>query len=289
MNKDMGVTYYPPGPLRAEPFDIFRGGQVSTEGDAQKKWRNSIQKPGGETGITKEMYLIVSSTVDSTGTRETFEGGFRHRELQASCDLHVCLVVTWSRVRCRTWGDGWTGHWFAVGPGGMAGLVTGSLQDLGGRLGWSLVCCRTWGDGWTGRWFTVGLGGTAGLVAGSLQDLGGRLGWSLVHCRTWGDSWTGHWFAAGRGGTARLAGSSSMRGAGDQRSLIHLQLRDFCPQGVEVWLRRGHWQRWAPALSAVALPPTFRPRLQPILLFLLLVPRVCSVHCLKGRLIHFLF
>ena len=80
-----------------------------------------------------------------------------------------------------------------------------------------------------------------------------------------------------------------MRGAGDQRSLIHLQLRDFCPQGVEVWLRRGHWQRWAPALSAVALPPTFRPRLQPILLFLLLVPRVCSVHCLKGRLIHFLF
>ena len=207
MNKDMGVTYYPPGPLRAEPFDIFRGGQVSTEGDAQKKWRNSIQKPGGETGITKEMYLIVASTVDSTGTREAFEGGFRHRELQASCDLHVCLVVTWSRVRCRTWGDGWTGHWFA----------------------------------------------------------------------------------AGHGGTARLAGSSSMRGAGDQRSLIHLQLRDFCPQGVEVWLRRGHWQRWAPALSAVALPPTFKPRLQPILLFLLLVPRVCSVHCLKGRLIHFLF
>ena len=33
MNKDMGVTYYPPGPLRAEPFDIFRGGQASTEGD----------------------------------------------------------------------------------------------------------------------------------------------------------------------------------------------------------------------------------------------------------------
>ena len=59
----------------------------------------------------------------------------------------------------------------------MAGLVAGSLQDLGERLGWSLVHCRTWGDGWTGRWFAAGLGGTAGLVTGLLQDMRGWLDW----------------------------------------------------------------------------------------------------------------
>lgn len=46
MNRDMEVTYYPPGLLQAEPFDILRGGQASPEGDAQKKWRNSKQKYG---------------------------------------------------------------------------------------------------------------------------------------------------------------------------------------------------------------------------------------------------
>ena len=128
------------------------------------------------------------------GTREAFEGGFRHGELQASCDLHVCRVMTWSRVCCRTWGDSWTGHRFTAGLGGTAGLVTGLLQDLGRRLDWSLVHCRAWGDGWAGHWFTAGLGGMAGLVAGSLQDLGGQLDWSLVCCRTCGDGWTGRIF-----------------------------------------------------------------------------------------------
>ena len=31
--------------------------------------------------------------------------------------------LDWSLVRCRTWGDGWTGHWFAAGHAGMAGLA----------------------------------------------------------------------------------------------------------------------------------------------------------------------
>lgn len=81
--------------------------------------------------------------------------------------------------------------------------------------------------------------------------------WSLVHCRTRGAAGlvAGSLQDSGDGWTGRIFLRERSKG---QRSPIRLQPRGFCPQGVEVWRRRGRRERWAPT-SAVALPPLSSP------------------------------
>lgn len=67
MNRDMEVTYYPPGPLQAEPFDILRGGQASLKEMLRKSGETANRNLGEKTGITEETYLIVSVLLTAEG------------------------------------------------------------------------------------------------------------------------------------------------------------------------------------------------------------------------------